>query len=87
MINTVTVGKFEAAVSIPLYEVPFFGYYNIYISQVEEDKLLKGNILAIQGWSVVTYPPEGDTDYIITVRNEPYRRSQGETAFVIFLTN
>ena len=72
-----SVGEFEPVISLPYYNVPVVGHYYTDIVQIEEDKLIKGNILAIQGSSIVSFSPRGDADYLITEPNQPYRTSEG----------
>ena len=72
-----SVGEFEPVISLPYYNVPVVGHYYTDIVQIEEDKLIKGNILAIQGYAIVSFSPRGDADYLITEPNQPYRTSEG----------
>ena len=72
-----SVGEFEPVISLPYYNVPVVGHYYTDIVQIEEDKLIEGNILAIQGSSIVSFSPRGDADYLITEPNQPYRTSEG----------
>ena len=72
-----SVGEFEPVISLPYYNVPVVGHYYADIVQIEEDKLIEGNILAIQGSSIVSFSPRGDADYLITEPNQPYRTNEG----------
>ena len=76
-IDKYNVGNLTAHVALPMYEMPVFGFYKTAILSLEKDKLIKGNILAVQGWSVVSYSPGGEVDYILTVENDPYHKTAG----------
>ena len=76
-IDKYNVGDLTAHVALPMYEMPVFGFYKTAILSLEKDKLIKGNILAVQGWSVVSYSPDGEVDYILTVENDPYHKTAG----------